>query len=248
MPKSLAPVPQEAEIPPGTLTRACQHLHLLCLALGEGHMAQQGLDVIAGLSQPIALHIPAEGGGSHPAGIVFPPTCFLGDNFSTTHLGPQTADAAQGPPQFSCSSPEMLLLVQGIQEVVGHDVLPHQVVTDASWKRGSSPNSPQPCSGQALATPPATHVPPVGTQVAHGSLEGYEQQTPTPASGTRRLKAASGESHGPHHPPHHTVPASCQSPHPPASEAAHQECPPGTSGASHRPGREEAGLLGHLAQ
>lgn len=142
-------------------------------------MAQQGLDVIAGLSQPIALHIPAEGGGSHPAGIISrPPPRFLRDNFSTWD---HRADAARAPPQFTCSSPEMLPLVQRIQEVVGHDVVPHQVVPDASWKRGSGPNSPQPYSGQALATPPAPHAPPVGTQAAHCSLEGYEQQAPTPA-------------------------------------------------------------------
>lgn len=64
------------------------------------------------------------------------PPQFPGDGISITLWDPSPL-----PP----SSPKLLLLVQGVQEVVGHDVLPHQVVMDGSWKRGSSLSFPKPC-------------------------------------------------------------------------------------------------------
>jgi len=119
---------------------------------------QHGLDVIAGLGQPIALHIPAKEGGSHPAGIASTPPAPR--SLGTASL-PSTWDhghrvqpgALSGSPT---GLPELLPLVQGVQEVVSHDVLPHQVVTDGSWTRGSSPSSPQPCSEPWPTLPPYT--------------------------------------------------------------------------------------------
>lgn len=101
-PKAWPLHPRWQRSPPGALTRACQHLHLLCPALGEGHTLQHELDVVAGLVQPVALHVPAKGGGSCPASFTSPPTESPADSFSATCLGPQAADAALGPPQLPC--------------------------------------------------------------------------------------------------------------------------------------------------
>lgn len=166
------------------LTCARQHLHLLRPALGKGHTPQHGLDVIAGLGQPIALHIPAEGGGLHPAGItsVHPPPTpqnspgMVSPPPTWEHRPWTQPRALSGSP---VGSPELLPLVQDVQEVVGHDVLPHQVVTDGSWKRRSSP-APSPghptcCPRATCWHPGSTHEPGWGC---------CKQQTPTPASGS----------------------------------------------------------------
>lgn len=177
-PKSLGPAPQVAEIPPRALTCARQHLHLLRPALGEGHTPQHELDVVTGLGQPVAPHVPTEGGGPHPAGIVSPPTPI---NSPGTASPPPTWDHRQQmrPGALSGSltgSPKLLPLVQGIQEVVGHDILSHQVVTDGSWKRGSSPSSPNTALSPSQ-DPANTSCPPRATYGHPGSMHWPEGTT-----------------------------------------------------------------------